>query len=203
MLGAYYIAPKFKCQPAIGTGWFSYKIWTQNSRTPMVNLFKNLRPFWKYIFKIQWFFFFTFKILTKMLWLDILPRNMLSNLNKKKMVKLEKLCQILTNTWNYCKQKFCFAFISMKSAQILKYFTQSCDCIIAAFRNFASNAMTIDHLYMYGCYFLVHLWQASPKREITPFVFIVQLSVTCCVCQQIPQVGPQAFCLPVSLVALG
>ena len=30
---------------------------------------------------------------------------------------------------------FCFAFISPKFAQILKYFAQSCDCMIAAFKN--------------------------------------------------------------------
>ena len=36
-----------------GTGWFSYKIWTNNSKTPMVNLVKNLRPFQNYNFKIR------------------------------------------------------------------------------------------------------------------------------------------------------
>ena len=51
MLGAYYSGPKFKCQPTGGTGWFSYKIWAKNSKTPMVNLLKNLRPFQNYIFK--------------------------------------------------------------------------------------------------------------------------------------------------------
>jgi hypothetical protein len=54
MLGAYYNGPKFKCQPTSGTGWFSYKIWTKNSKTHMVNLLKNLRPFQNYILKIQW-----------------------------------------------------------------------------------------------------------------------------------------------------
>ena len=54
MLGAYYNEPKCKYRLLSGTGWFSYKIWTQNSKTPMVNLLKNLRPFQNYIFKIQW-----------------------------------------------------------------------------------------------------------------------------------------------------
>ena len=60
-LGAYYNGPKFKCQPTSGTGWFSYKIWTKNSKTPMINLLTNRRLFWNYIFKIQWeIHFFTF-----------------------------------------------------------------------------------------------------------------------------------------------
>ena len=54
LLGVYYNGPKFKCQPTSGIGWFSYKIWTKTSKTPIVNLFKNLRPFWNYILKIQW-----------------------------------------------------------------------------------------------------------------------------------------------------
>ena len=49
-IGAYYNGPKFKCQPTSGTGWFSYKIWTKKSKTPMVNLLKNLRPFQTYVF---------------------------------------------------------------------------------------------------------------------------------------------------------
>ena len=52
-LGAYYNGPKFKFEPVSGVGWFSYKIWTKNSKTHMVNLFKNHRPFQNYIFKIQ------------------------------------------------------------------------------------------------------------------------------------------------------
>ena len=63
-IGAYYNGPKFKFQPASGTEWFSYKIWTKNSKTPMVNLLKNLRPFQNYNFKIQWeIHFFTFLII--------------------------------------------------------------------------------------------------------------------------------------------
>ena len=54
MIEVYYNGLKFKYQPTSGTGWFSYKIWTKNSKTPIVNLFKNLRPFQNYIFKIQW-----------------------------------------------------------------------------------------------------------------------------------------------------
>ena len=38
--------PKYKSQPSSGTVWFSYKIWTKKYKTPIVNLFKNLRPFW-------------------------------------------------------------------------------------------------------------------------------------------------------------
>ena len=53
LVGVYYNEPKFKNQLLSGTGWFSYKIWTKNSKTPMVNLLKNLRPFWNYNFKIQ------------------------------------------------------------------------------------------------------------------------------------------------------
>ena len=68
MIGAYYNGPKFKCQPTSGTGWFSFKIWTKNSKTAMVNLFKNLRPFWNYISKIPWeIHFWLFKILTETL----------------------------------------------------------------------------------------------------------------------------------------
>ena len=52
-LWAYYNGPKFICLPVSVTGLFSYKIWTKNSKTPMVNLFKNLRPFRNYILKIQ------------------------------------------------------------------------------------------------------------------------------------------------------
>ena len=60
-VGVYYKWPKFKYQLLSGTGWFSYKIWTNNSKTPIVNLFKNVRPFQNYIFKIQWeIHFFTF-----------------------------------------------------------------------------------------------------------------------------------------------
>ena len=51
---AYYNWPKFKYQLLSGTGWSSYKILTKNSKTPMVNLLKNLRPFQNYNFKIQW-----------------------------------------------------------------------------------------------------------------------------------------------------
>ena len=46
--------PKFKYQLLSGAGLFSYKIWTKNSKTPIVNLLKNLRPFRNYISKIQW-----------------------------------------------------------------------------------------------------------------------------------------------------
>ena len=57
--------PKFKCQPESGTGWFSYKIWTKNSETHMVNLFKTLGHFeitiLKYNFKKKY-------LLVKMLW---------------------------------------------------------------------------------------------------------------------------------------
>ena len=42
---AYYNGPEFKCQPASGTGWFSYKICTKNSKTLMVSLFKPLVHF--------------------------------------------------------------------------------------------------------------------------------------------------------------
>ena len=50
-VGAYYNGPQFKCQHASGTGWLFYKIWTKTSKTPMVNLLKNLRPFLNYNFK--------------------------------------------------------------------------------------------------------------------------------------------------------
>ena len=44
-VGAYYNGQKFKYHLLSGTGWFSHKIWTQNSKTPIVNLLKNLRQF--------------------------------------------------------------------------------------------------------------------------------------------------------------
>ena len=53
-LEAYYNGPKFKYQLLSGTGGFSYKIWTKNSQTPIVNILKNLKPFRNYILKIQW-----------------------------------------------------------------------------------------------------------------------------------------------------
>ena len=53
-IGAYYNEPKFKCRPVSGTGWFSYKIWTQNSKTPKVNCLNNLKPLQNHILKIQW-----------------------------------------------------------------------------------------------------------------------------------------------------
>ena len=53
-LGPYYNGQKFNYQLFSGTRWFSYKIWTKNSKTPMVVLFKNLWPFWNYNFKIQY-----------------------------------------------------------------------------------------------------------------------------------------------------
>ena len=53
-IGVYYNGPKFKYQLLSVAGWFSYKIWTKNSKTPIVNLLKNIRPFQNYIFKIQW-----------------------------------------------------------------------------------------------------------------------------------------------------
>ena len=83
----YYNWPKFKYQLLSGTGWFSYKIWTKISKTPMVNLLKNLRPFQNYIFKIQWeIHFFTFlnigrnssKFFFKNRNMDILISNLLS-----------------------------------------------------------------------------------------------------------------------------
>ena len=46
----------------------------------------------------------------------------------------------MTNTWNKC-QFILFALISPKFAQILKYFAQSCDCMIATFRNSGSRKM--------------------------------------------------------------
>ena len=51
LIGAYYYEPKFKFQPTSGTGWFSYKIWIKNSKTPWSISKKNLRPFQNYI---QW-----------------------------------------------------------------------------------------------------------------------------------------------------
>ena len=48
-VGSYYNEPKFKCQPTSGTGRFSYKIWTNHSETPMVNLLKNLKFTEKFI----------------------------------------------------------------------------------------------------------------------------------------------------------
>ena len=66
MIGAYYNGPKFKYQLLSGTGWFSYKIWTKNYKTSMVNLLKNLRPFFNYNFKIQLeIHFWLFKIMAK------------------------------------------------------------------------------------------------------------------------------------------
>ena len=77
ILGVYYKWPKFKYQLLSGTGWFSYKIWTKNSKTPMVNLLKNLRPFRNYNFKIQWEIHFRFFwILAETLQKKILNRNM-------------------------------------------------------------------------------------------------------------------------------
>ena len=45
-IGAYYNGPKFKCQPASGTGNFPIKYGPKT-------LFKNLRLFQNYNFKIQ------------------------------------------------------------------------------------------------------------------------------------------------------
>ena len=76
-VGAYYNGPKFKYQLFGGTGSFSYKIWTKNSKTPIVNRLKNLRQFWKYIFKIQckihFLIFFKYwpKHFKKIFWLEI------------------------------------------------------------------------------------------------------------------------------------
>ena len=47
----------------------------------------------------------------------------------------------------------CFAFVSPKFAQIIKYFAQSCDCRIAAYRNSAkylSCLTIIISVYMLG-----------------------------------------------------
>ena len=41
VLGVYYNGLKFKYQLLSGTGQFSYKILTKNSKTPMVNLIKK------------------------------------------------------------------------------------------------------------------------------------------------------------------
>ena len=45
----------------------------------------------------------------------------------------------------------CFALLSPKFAQILKYFAQSCDCMIAAFRNsaFPYSPLRRSGLYIY------------------------------------------------------
>ena len=78
-IGVYYNWPKFKYQLWSDAGWFSYKIWTKNSKTPIVNLLKKPKPFRNYTVKIQWeihFFdlltFWLFKILAKTLWKKIL-----------------------------------------------------------------------------------------------------------------------------------
>ena len=68
-----------------------------------------------------------------MLWLTILRRNMTLKRHrnmrtKKNFVKLWQIHEISANF-------SCFMFISPKFAQILQYFAQSCDCMIAAFRN--------------------------------------------------------------------
>ena len=46
-------------------------------------------------------------------------------LKNGKLEREKKLCQIVTNTWNYC-QISCFAFIVWKFAQIVKYIAQLC-----------------------------------------------------------------------------
>ena len=49
-------------------------------------------------------------------------------------MKLENFVK-LWQIHEMCVSFSCFAFVSRKFAQILKYFAQSCDCMIAAFRN--------------------------------------------------------------------
>ena len=52
-----------------------------------------------------------------------------------KYVKLENIV-ILLYIYNICASFSGLHFISPRFAKILKYFAQSCDCMIAAFRNF-------------------------------------------------------------------
>ena len=51
--------------------------------------------------------------------------------NLKKIIKL-------LHIRNISAMFSCFAFLSTKFAQIIKYFVQLCDCMIAAFRNSAN-----------------------------------------------------------------
>ena len=60
-IGAYYNGLKLKYQPESGTGGFSYKIWTKNSKKPMVSQ-KTLGHFQITIKKEKSIFFF-FEIL--------------------------------------------------------------------------------------------------------------------------------------------
>ena len=41
----------------------------------------------------------------------------------------------------------CLAFLSPKFNQILKYFAQSCDCMIAAFRNSGCTVLNFSDIY--------------------------------------------------------
>ena len=67
-----------------------------------------------------------------------LHRNKTNKKHEKFIKKKKKVCQIVTNTLKLVPVFFsCFTFFSPKFAQILKYFAQSCDCMIAAFRNSA------------------------------------------------------------------
>ena len=60
-----------------------------------------------------------------------------------KHVKLEKLNKIV-KLHEIIASFFCFALISHKFAQILNYFAQSCDGMIAAFRNSAHTLRTLS-----------------------------------------------------------
>ena len=86
----------------------------------------------------------------KMLWLNILQRNMHFKWHKTmcNYFLFVKLWQILEISLIFS----CFAFISPKFAQIIKYFAQSCDCMIAAFRN--SGVGMVWH----SCILCRHVW---------------------------------------------
>ena len=83
---------------------FSYEIWTNNSKTPMVNISKNLRPFQNYSFKIQWeilfFYFFFLNIIRNM---DILISNLLLesilDFGKWSNKKYANMCICVFSVW--------------------------------------------------------------------------------------------------------
>ena len=94
----------FKCQPVSGTGWFPYKIWTNNSKTPMVNLLKNHRPFQNYNGKS---IFRLLEILTKTLRQNFLNSNYIA-LYKKTALKLVLHLRKCPNQKMHESESVCF-----------------------------------------------------------------------------------------------
>ena len=88
----------------------------------------------------------------KILWLKILCRKCVKDCIKKR-VKLDKFGQ-MWQIYEICVSFSCIPLSSPKFAQILKYFAQLCDCMIAAYRN-SGLSCKLPCASDFLCYFFI------------------------------------------------